>query len=335
MTGADGGAAQRIRVLLVEDALDQALLMRAMLSRDLYDVTHVQDGVRGLELSQEREFDLVVTDLNLPGMDGFDLTRELKRRRPDIPVLATTGYTAPGYAESAYRAGVDGILTKPVQREDLLRTLRDLAPGLHPAAMRPPNVLALGVRAGDVVMGCGATLAFHRAQGHDVLVFVLGTGDPDRREPPQAARQAAERLGARVILADGDEAAGDLTDRQLLLGRVVKELRPDVAYLPSMADHDPFRKEAHRLGRMVLTDTRAVLAYATPSASFDFRPGYFKAVEQYMSVKLEALEPFYGAGRPAREYSARFAQASARYWGRLADFGEVEPFEVIRGEGPR
>lgn len=335
MTDQPGDAPRTISVLLVEDALDQALLVRAMLGGGLYEVTHAQDGGRGLELFRSREFDLVITDLNLPGMDGFDLTRELKRMRPDIPVLATTGYTSPGYAESAYRAGVDALLRKPLEQSDLLKTVRELLPEIHPPPELPPNVLAIGARPGDVVLGCGGTLAFHRAQGHDVLIFILGCGAPGSGLDAAAAREAAERLGARVILADPQGSDPDLTERQLLLSRVVRELGPDVAYIPSLADHDPYRKEAHRLARTVLTDTRAVLAYATPTVSFDFRPSFFKPVEKYMSHKLEALEAFYGGSAAPRDLSARFAQASARYWGRMANFGEVEPFEVIKGEGRR
>lgn len=333
MTDESAETMRPIQVLLVEDALDQALLVRALLGDSLYEVTHVQDGMRGLELFRKRPFDVVLTDLNLPGMDGFDLTRELKRQRPDVPVLAATGYTAQGYADSAYRAGVDAVLRKPLGQDELLGRLRELLPELHPEPEEPPNVFALGARPGDVTMGCGGTVAFHRAQGHDVLIFILDSGSRESGLDVRAAREAAERLGARVILADPTGSEDDLTERQLLLGRIVRELDPDVAYIPSMADHDPYRKEAHRLGRTVLSGTRAVLAYGTPTATFDFRPSFFKPIQRYMTQKLEALEAFYGGTTVPRELSGRFATASARYWGRMADFGEVEPFEVIKGEG--
>ena len=84
-----------IRVLLVEDALDQALLVRAMLGGGLYDVTHTQDGMHGVELFGSKDFEIVITDLNLPGMDGFDLTRELKRRRPELLIAAAVSANSP------------------------------------------------------------------------------------------------------------------------------------------------------------------------------------------------------------------------------------------------
>lgn len=326
---------RRIRVLLVEDALDQALLVRAMLAGDLYEVTHAQDGARGLELFRADEFDIVVTDLNLPGMDGFDLTRALKLENAELPVIAATGYSSPGFADAAYRAGVDALLSKPLDQAELLAQVRELLPDLHPAVETPPRVFALGSRPGDVVMGCGGTLAFHRAQGHEVLVFILAADESGTNLDANAARKAADRLGARVIVAGGAASGEDLMDRQHLLGRVVRELSPDVAYIPSLADTDPYRKEAHHLGRAALSSARAILAYSAPTATLEFHPGFFKPVERYMSKKLDALEALTGGAMPAPELSARFAQAAARYWGRFAEFGEVEPFEVIKGEGRR
>ncbi|UCC27048.1 MAG: response regulator [Gemmatimonadales bacterium] len=324
---------QPIRVLLVEDALDQALLLKAMLGTDRYEVTHAQDGGHGLTLFESKEFDVVITDLNLPGMDGFDLTRALKDLAPEVPIIAATGYSSPGYTDAAFRAGVDALLTKPFDRSELLGRLRELLPTLHSPVQSPPSVFALGARPGDVVLGCGATLAFHRSQGHDVLVFILSSGEPGSGLDLAAARKAAERLGARVILAGASDSGDDLMERQHLLERVVRELSPAVAYIPSLADSDPYRKEAHHLGRAALAGARALLAYGTATATLDFRPTFFKTVDSHISRKLEALEAFQVGGSLPRELSARFALAAARYWGRFADFGEVEPFEVIGKEG--
>ena len=321
-----------IRVLLVEDALDQALYVRAMLDSDVYEVTHAQDGLHGWEIFEGGEFELVITDLNLPGLDGFDLTRRVKVLRRATPVIATTGFTSPGYAESAYRAGVDAVLRNPIDQGDLLTEIRKLLPERVPAPDRAPSVFALGARPGDVVQGCGATLAYHRARGHDVMIFVLAAdatgGAPDRA----AARRAADHLGARILLADPTADEDDVTTRQMLLARIVDEVSPDVAYIPSLADSDIARKEAHRIGRAVLRDMRAILAYATASATLDFRPGFYKPIEPWMEAKLAALDAL-GSSEPDPGLSRTFARASAQYWGRMADFQLVEPFEVIKGDG--
>ncbi len=318
-----------VQLLLVEDALDQALFLRAMLDPEHFDVTHAQDGMQGWEMFEAGDFEIVITDLNLPALDGFDLTRRIKAKRVPTPVLATTGFTSPGYAESAYRAGVDGVLHKPVDEVDLLRTLRKLLPGRIPEPVRPPSVFALGAHPGDVVQGCGATLAFHRAQGHEVMIFVLSVDPRGEGLDRAAARRAADRIGARVLIADPTHDEDDVTTRQMLLARIVDEVAPDVAYIPSLADNAIWRKEAHRIGRAVLRDMRAVLAYPTPSATLDFRPGFFKPIEPYLDTKLAALDAL-SASDPDPGLGRAFAKASARYWGRLADFQLVEPFEVIK-----
>lgn len=322
----------RVQVLLVEDALDQALFLRAMLDSAHFEVTHAQDGQQGWEAFEAGDFEVVITDLNLPALDGFDLCRRIKAQRIPIPVLAITGFSSPGYAESAYRAGVDAVLQKPVDAGELIQVLRKLLPNRIPQPQRPPSVFALGAHPGDVVQGCGGTLAFHRAQGHDVMIFILSADPRGEGLDRAAARRAADRLGARVLIADPTEDEEDVTTRQMLLGRIVEEVAPDVAYIPSLADGAIGRKEAHRIGRAVLKDMRAVLAYATSSATLDFRPGFYKPIDAYLETKLAALDAL-NASDPDPGLGRAFARASARYWGRMADFQLVEPFEVIKGEG--
>ena len=83
-----------VRILFVEDAFDQALVVKSFLqSAGGYEVVHSQDGDQALKLLEEQEWDLLITDLNLPGTDGFEVIRAAKERDPSIPVLATTGYT--------------------------------------------------------------------------------------------------------------------------------------------------------------------------------------------------------------------------------------------------
>lgn len=322
----------RVQVLLVEDALDQALFLRAMLDPEIYEVTHAQDGQRGWDAFQAKEYEVVITDLNLPALDGFDLCRRIKAQRVPVPVIAITGFTSPGYAESAYRAGVDAVLQKPIDAGELIQVLRKLVPNRIPEPVRPPSVFALGAHPGDVVQGCGATLAFHRAQGHDVMIFILSADPRGEGLDRAAARRAADRLGARVLIADPTHDEEDVTTRQMLLGRIVDEVAPDVAYIPSLADRAIGRKEAHRIGRAVLRDMRAILAYATATATLDFRPGFFKPVDAYLETKLAALDAL-NVSDPHPGLGRAFARASARYWGRMADFQLVEPFEVIKGEG--
>jgi LmbE family N-acetylglucosaminyl deacetylase len=290
-----------------------------------------QDGVRALELVRTRSFDLVITDLNLPGMDGFDLTREVKRLHPELPVLAATGYTNPAYVEGAYRAGADALLIKPLEGPDLQARLRELLPAWDPGDDGSTSVLALGARPGDVELGCGGSLAAHRSAGHDVLLFVLATGDEARGLGLDGARAAAEALDVRLVVADATEAGADVAERQLLLEKVVRDLSPDWAYVPTLGDDEPHRQEAHRLSRSAVSDVPGVLAYATASATLDFHPTTFRDVTRWMEQKQRALAAFTASPSPPAEFSRPFVEAHARYWGRFKGFTRVEPFEVVRG----
>ncbi|HVS33610.1 MAG TPA: response regulator, partial [Thermoanaerobaculia bacterium] len=101
---------QSPRVLYVEDAFDQALLVKAFFSTmPGYHVTHAQDGERALKVISDKAWDLLVTDLNLPGADGFALIKAFRAKFPHTPILVTTGYTQPEYEEQALRTGADHV----------------------------------------------------------------------------------------------------------------------------------------------------------------------------------------------------------------------------------
>ncbi len=320
-----------LRVLLAEDAVQQALLLRTILEAMGMSVSVAQDGNHATTLLEEQEFDLLVTDLNLPGIDGFELTRLSKMLHPDVPVLALTGYTNPGYVEEAYRAGVDDVLIKPVDRDDLEAHIRALS---IPARSGKPleAVLAVGGLPGDVELGCGGTLLQHITRGDEVLIVPLALGPGGKGA--NIVRKAAEMLGARVIVTESSVShADDPSEHQLLLERLVREIKPHTVFLPSLGDDVPDRREAHRISRTAVNEVPNLYAYETASTTPQFHPSRFVDVGQEMVRKLEALTP-YGVPPMARpELRPAFAQAQGRYWGRFIHFGEAEAFEVLRVDG--
>jgi len=313
-----------LRVLVVEDAMDQALLLRSVLEAEGYRVQTAQDGTHALEIYDAGDFDLVVTDLNLPGMDGFDLTKELKKPHRNPSVIAVTAYMHQTYIESAYRAGVDHLLHKPLQPEELLERIREYFPELHPKDVGPRPILAIAARPGDAVFGCGGTLVRYREAGHEVLIYLLDRG-PHGDVGEASARVAAQALGARILFADPN--ADSAVERQLLLERVIKEINPAVAYIPSRADDDPDRREAHRLSLSGLSEVPAVRGYLTATSTLDFKPDVFEIVSGQMVDKLDAVLAYADLGEIP--LTGRFIQSAARWWGRFKDFAEVEPFETI------
>lgn len=324
------GTDKVLRVLFVEDAFDQALLVKAFLSSEgNFQVVHAQDGDSAARMVRDQEFDLLVTDLNLPGLDGFELCRIARAVHPKLPILAVTGYTGAHYQEQAFRAGATDLLTKPLDRDEFLAKVKDLT-GLGAAPGGRPAVLAVGGLVGDVEMGCGGSLSLHRSQGADVTIVPLCRDEMDPTGSGLAgARRAAEILGARLIL---DEAALDDTQKRLaLLERVVRDIRPLMAYVPALDDVHPARREAFRIARSVTADVPTVLGYQTATTGVNFRPDRFTQLGDALMEKMEALAAYQQAGSHRLDLAPRMAQAYARYWGRLERFTEVEAFEVLRG----
>jgi two-component system, cell cycle response regulator DivK len=116
-------------VLLVEDDRSGRILFAEWLHDSGFRVEQAHNGLQALERAVDLVPDAIMTDLNIPGIDGYELTRRLKidPRTRHIPVLAVTGYAPFTQDPSrADRAGCDAILPKPCLPEDLEKTLNAL-----------------------------------------------------------------------------------------------------------------------------------------------------------------------------------------------------------------
>ena len=116
-------------VLLVEDDQEGRRLYAEWLTDAGFHVEQAHNGLQALDRAFSSQPDVVVTDLDIPGIDGFELTRRLKQdpRTCDIPVLAITGY-APFASDPGrvLRAGCDAVLSKPCSPDDLETAIRSL-----------------------------------------------------------------------------------------------------------------------------------------------------------------------------------------------------------------
>ncbi|RLB46049.1 MAG: response regulator [Deltaproteobacteria bacterium] len=119
------------RILLVEDnELNRDMLSRR-LSRKSFDVIIAVDGVDGIEKAQAEKPDLVIMDMSLPKMDGWEATRRLKadEKTAHIPVIALTAHAMSGDREKALAAGCDDYDTKPVDFKRLVGKVNALLEG--------------------------------------------------------------------------------------------------------------------------------------------------------------------------------------------------------------
>jgi two-component system cell cycle response regulator DivK len=113
-------------VLVVDDDPGGREVFSAILRAGGYRVAQAHNGLQALEKALSEVPDVIVTDMALPGIDGFELCRRL-REHPgtrDVPLVAITGYEKFGYPERAMRAGCYSVLTKPCTSEQLLGEVR-------------------------------------------------------------------------------------------------------------------------------------------------------------------------------------------------------------------
>lgn len=104
------------RVLIVEDNVDNYELVRFLLERAGYQVLSAANGIEGVVAAKREQPDLILMDLSMPELDGWNATVQLKADDVTchIPVLALTAHTLPGDRKRAIEAGCDGYISKPI-----------------------------------------------------------------------------------------------------------------------------------------------------------------------------------------------------------------------------
>ena len=114
-------------ILLVEDEASLASFVQKGVAAEGYDIKVAYDGVMGQRLFDQQPFDVVLLDVNLPGLNGFELCRYIKQHSPRQPVLLLTALDGLQDKESGFGAGADDYLVKPFEFRELLLRIRALA----------------------------------------------------------------------------------------------------------------------------------------------------------------------------------------------------------------
>lgn len=117
-----------IRILYVEDNEDNAYMLSRRLSKKGFEVIIARDGVEGIDYAHRENPDLILMDLSLPEMDGWEATRRLKQDAATgaIPIIAVSSHAMRGDREKALDAGCDDYDTKPVEFARLLAKIERL-----------------------------------------------------------------------------------------------------------------------------------------------------------------------------------------------------------------
>src|SRR6266545_7223063 len=210
------------RILVVEDSPDIRVLVRILLEAGGHEVTTVSDGRAGVEATRLERPDLVLMDLSLPVLSGWEATREIKEN-PDtaaIPVVAVTAHAMHGDRERALAAGCDGFIPKPIDEETFEPLVRsylrpsqeeappaDSSPEPKPTVIDPGRILVVDDH-DEVAQLIKNDL---ESEGHEVVVA---------RNPEEASSVAQDdRLFDLAIVdvmlgaASGYHLAADLVSR--------------------------------------------------------------------------------------------------------------------------
>jgi two-component system cell cycle response regulator DivK len=115
------------RILIIEDQDDNRQIMHDALAASGFESLEARTGEEGLALAQQEKPDLILMDIQLPGIDGYEVTRRIKRdvELTAIPIIAVTSYALSGDDKIAFAAGCDGYLTKPVSPRVLLAKIKE------------------------------------------------------------------------------------------------------------------------------------------------------------------------------------------------------------------
>ncbi len=324
-----------VRVLVVDDDPDIAQFVRTVLSKAGMHAVACFDPLEALALAAREPFDAVVTDIEMPGMNGLEFLGRLRELQTDLPVAVMTAHASVDYAVEALRRNADEFMVKPVRRDDVVATVRRLVElgAARRATTRHQTVLAIGAHPDDVELGIGGTLAAHRSAGDQVVILTLSRGarGGEAGDRMGESMAAAELIGARLFMEDLEDTRISESDPTVtIIERVVAQVQPTVVYTHSAHDRHQDHRAVHRAATVATRNVPTFACYQSPSATVEFRPTRFTSIDGFTDTKLALLACF-GSQSGIRSYMQDdFVLATSRYWSRYGGGQHCEPLEVIR-----
>ena len=236
-----------LRVLVVDDVAANRLVARAMLTSAGHHVTLVEDGSAALAAVQADDFDLVLMDLQMPVMDGLEATRRIRKLPPprnQVPIVAVTASVLPEQVEACRAAGMDAHLSKPIDRESLLRMVSDfgrraaVAPAAGAAAQPPVlDPVAFQTLTRDLGVAAPAVMsefAVELRRGAEMLdALHAGTEAAQMRAAIHRLTGVSRTLGAARLVQALDALSrslgGDAVEERLAQVRAaLQETQPEI-----------------------------------------------------------------------------------------------------------
>ena len=112
------------KILVVEDQEDNRRIVRDLLTSAGFQLIEAVTGKEGVQMAETNKPDLILMDIQMPEMDGYEATRQIKTRMKHIPIIVITSYALSGDDAKAMAAGADAYVSKPFSPRGLLATIR-------------------------------------------------------------------------------------------------------------------------------------------------------------------------------------------------------------------
>ena len=322
------------RALVIEDDADSALFSQTAL-RQLagMEVEIAADAQQALTALAARSFDIIVTDIEMPGRSGLEILPQIRELQPGVPVLVLTAHGNLTYAVEALRQAADDFLVKPIRPAELADRARELADlGRTRRAGNRLAVLAIGAHPDDVEIGVGGTLAAHQAAGDRLAILTLSGGaiGGEASVRQEEALRAADSVGAELVHLDFEDTLLDPAKGVIsAVEKVIAQVQPDLIYTHSPHDRHQDHRAVNESVQIAARQVAGLWCFRARSCTVDFTPNRFVDITGFVDRKLEMLAAY--ASQKHRDYmQADMVRATARYWSRFSQAIDVEPLETIR-----
>lgn len=117
-------------ILVAEDVASNYLFIDILLRSENYDVLHAMNGYEAVETVRRQVVDLVLMDLKMPVMDGLTAIEKIREFKPDLPIIVLTASILPSNRETAFHAGCNDYMTKPIDSKLLMETIAKYFDGI-------------------------------------------------------------------------------------------------------------------------------------------------------------------------------------------------------------
>jgi CheY-like chemotaxis protein len=321
-------------ILLIEDDTSHAILMiRWLESCPEHRVRHVSNGFAGIDLALSSEWDLIISDIDLPDINGLELCRQIKIDQPLTPVLLTTAHEGIDYPLKAIEYRVDDFLLKPFGKNSLLeKTKRLLDISKLEKTRKQIRVLAIGAHPDDIEIGCGGSLLRHKANGDKICILTINNNETADKPNTKlnAITNVAKQLKSKLIIGNlNNNKVIENYDTINLIKRAVESFKPTVIYTHSANDSHQDHHNVHLATIVAAQQVPSIYCYQTSTVTSDFHPGLFIDISAYINEKIK-LVSFYQS-LPICDYLQETAiRSTAQFWGRRCNSKEIEPLEVVR-----